>query len=125
MAKQSTAAAARTRSKGNTSRPKRGRPAAASKKSNLHPIKWDIPFSNVNLIVLAIGIVVIVVGYLLMSTGINDESGSLHGTWNNSLAVNVAPIVLAIGYCVIVPIGILYRRRRSLESDMSEEGGAA
>jgi hypothetical protein len=42
-----------------------------------------------------------------MMTGVTDQPAVLDGKWNNPLAVTVAPIVLVIGYCVIIPFGIL------------------
>lgn len=51
---------------------------------------------------LGIGVAVIVVGFVLLSMGMNE--------WDNPLSVSVAPVVLVIGYCVIVPLAIMRGR---------------
>lgn len=54
-----------------------------------------------NYIILFIGIAVIVLGYIVMAAG--DAT--------SPLSVTIAPLILVLGYCVIVPFGILYRRK--------------
>ena len=51
-----------------------------------------------NYVIIGIGIVIIVVGYLLMSE--NSVSGFLPTV--------IAPVLLIFGYCVVVPAGILF-----------------
>jgi hypothetical protein len=81
-------------------------PAAAA--SN---VRWDIPLTKTNLLILGAGIAVIVIGYLLMSTGIADDPLQNKGVWDNAMAVTIAPILLGLGYCVIIPFALLYRRK--------------
>jgi NADH:ubiquinone oxidoreductase subunit 6 (subunit J) len=50
---------------------------------------------------------VILVGYALMTTGITEDPATVSGKWNNPLAVIVAPILLILGYCVIIPYSII------------------
>lgn len=50
--------------------------------------------------IMGIGIVVIAAGYLAM----------LEGSVEGFLPLVVAPILLVLGYCVIVPFGILYKK---------------
>lgn len=38
-------------------------------------------------------------------------AASISTSWDNPLSVNVAPVVLVIGYCVIIPIGIMITRK--------------
>ncbi len=59
------------------------------------------PLSPTNYKILIAGIAVIVVGYILLGTG----------KWDGFLALTLAPIVLVIGYCVIIPLGIIYRKK--------------
>ncbi len=68
---------------------------------------WQYPLERKNIKILGIGIAVIIIGYLLMLTGLSEEAATVNGTWNNPFAVDVAPIILVIGYCVIIPYGIL------------------
>jgi hypothetical protein len=60
-----------------------------------------LPFTKVNYYVIAVGIGLVVLGFIAMA------EGSVEGT----LPLVVAPILLVIGYCVILPIGILYKRK--------------
>lgn len=78
---------------------------------------WSSPFTRQNFIYFAIGLAVIVTGFLLMSTGIASDPEQSHLTYDNPLAIVVAPIVLVIGYCVIIPLAILkyFKGRTSAE----------
>lgn len=75
------------------------RPTVAKKQQKSST--WTMPWTKRELIGLGAGIGVIVVGYLLMSTGLNDDN------WDSPLAVSVAPVVLVIGYCVVIPLAIM------------------
>ena len=57
---------------------------------------WD--FSVTNYFIFGIGVLTICIGYLLMWTG---ETTSFQ-------SVKLAPVVLVIGYCIIIPISIMY-----------------
>jgi hypothetical protein len=84
-------------------------------------IRWDIPLTSTNLILLGVGIGVLIAGYLLMSTGIADDPLKNEGVWNNAMAVTVAPILLGLGYCVIIPFALLYRKKGEVTSTVDEE----
>lgn len=77
-----------------------------------------------NLIGLAVGLGVILIGYWLMSTAIVDEPLTDKSEWNNAAATVVAPIVLTIAYCVIVPIAIFWRRRSGRTDEATETAEA-
>jgi hypothetical protein len=57
---------------------------------------------RMNYIILIIGVITVLVGFLVMSAG--DAV--------SSLSVTVAPLILFIGYCVIIPLGIIYRKKK-------------
>lgn len=63
--------------------------------------KTVLPFAKKNYILFAIGIFVIVIGYITLGYG----------------SVTLAPILLVLGYCVIIPIAIIINggRERSKE----------
>jgi len=63
-----------------------------------------------NYYIIGAGIALIIIGYFLMSE--NSVSGFL--------PTIVAPILLIFGYCVIVPIGILYTDRGVSDSTVEE-----
>jgi hypothetical protein len=62
----------------------------------------SLPLDRQNFIILGIGVLVILAGYAAM----------LEGSVEGFLPLVVSPILLVIGYCVIIPVGILYRKRK-------------
>ena len=60
----------------------------------------QLPLGRQNFLIIGIGIVVILLGYLAM----------LEGSVEGFLPLVLAPILLVTGYCVIIPLGILYRK---------------
>jgi hypothetical protein len=62
---------------------------------------FRLPIGRENVIILGVGILLIVLGYAAM----------LEGSVEGFLPLVAAPILLVLGYCVVVPIAILYRRR--------------
>lgn len=77
-----------------------------AKKNNQKSV-INFPFTKKNYIIIGAGLAVIIIGYLLMATGITNEPAVPDGKWNNPFAVTIAPIILLIGYVVIIPFGIL------------------
>jgi len=61
--------------------------------------------------ILGIGLAAIVLGYLAM----------LEGSVEGFLPLVVAPILLVLGYCVIIPVGIMYRKNRNTPADSGTE----
>jgi len=66
----------------------------------------DIPLTRQNYTIMGIGVIVIVAGYLAM----------LQGSVEGFLPLVVSPILLVIGYCVIIPLGILYKKTRPVDA---------
>ena len=60
----------------------------------------DIPLSRQNYVIMGIGVAVVIAGYLAM----------LEGSVEGFMPLVVSPILLVLGYCVVVPLGILYRK---------------
>lgn len=60
----------------------------------------SIPLARKNYLIMGIGIAVIVAGYLAM----------LEGSIEGFLPLVVSPILLVVGYCIIIPFGILYKK---------------
>ncbi len=58
-------------------------------------------FDKINYQIFGIGLVFIIFGYIVMATG---ETASLHST-------KIVPLVLAVGYCVVIPLSILYKKK--------------
>jgi uncharacterized membrane protein len=86
-------------------------------KSRKKAIQWSFPWQKKNFIILAAGLAVILIGFALMATGITEEPAVADGTWNNPMAVTIAPILLVIGFLVIIPYGIMkfYKKEEEVE----------
>ena len=66
----------------------------------------NLPFTNRNWIIFGGGVAVIAVGYGLLSIPPAD----------GFLSLTMAPILLVLGYCVVIPLAILYRDPGARES---------
>ena len=79
-------------------------PAAMSKGKevkHVHLIEgWT--FTSKNYIIFAVGILLIALGYIVMATGETTSTQSL----------TIAPIMLFIGYVVVIPTALIYRDKK-------------
>ncbi|MGD1045570.1 MAG: hypothetical protein ABR936_09630 [Bacteroidota bacterium] len=64
-----------------------------------------LPFTKINYQILSAGILCIILGYVALA----------QDPWNGTMPLVVAPILLVLGYCVVIPIGILFRRNMKAE----------
>ena len=60
-------------------------------------ISTGVGFSSINIKLLLLSIAVIVLGFIFLSKG----------------SMTLAPILLVLGYCVLVPLSIIYRSKHS------------
>jgi uncharacterized membrane protein len=67
----------------------------------------EFPWKRENYLLLLLGIVIIVLGFIFLSIG------PVYSFWS----LDLAPVLLVLGYCVILPIAIIYRRREKRTSD--------
>lgn len=60
-----------------------------------------------NLLLMLAGLVIIVIGFMLLGKG----------------SITAAPILLVLGYCVIMPMAIVYRRKKkkAVESELGKQ----
>lgn len=65
-----------------------------------------LPFTKQNYVLFLIGILTLVAGYIALSIG----------PWDSFWSLTLAPILLVLAYCVIIPVSILYRRKDQKES---------
>lgn len=63
------------------------------------PVYQKFPFTRKNWTWFGIGLVTIVVGYIVLSIPPAD----------GFLSLTLAPILLVVGYCVLIPVAILIR----------------
>jgi hypothetical protein len=63
-------------------------------------VSEPLPLTRENYLILGAGILVIVAGYLAM----------IEGSVEGFLPLVLSPILLVMGYCIVIPIGIMYRK---------------
>ena len=68
-------------------------------KTNKNNNSNNWPFNKKNYLLFGIGILVIILGYIIMAIG----------EVNSFQSVKLAPILLVIGYLVIIPLSIFYK----------------
>ena len=72
--------------------------------------KPGLDFSRNNYLVLGIGLFLIVLGFLFLGFG----------------DITIAPILLVLGYCVAIPLGILFpKKKEKLEEPEPGKSGSA
>ncbi|HRE41017.1 MAG TPA: DUF3098 domain-containing protein [Ignavibacteria bacterium] len=74
-----------------------------SKKTKKSAEHLHISLGTKNYMIIGLGILLIIIGYFLMSE--NSVDGFMPTT--------VAPILLFIGYCFMIPFGILYKEKKT------------
>ena len=62
-----------------------------------------LDLSAMNYIIFAVAVLIIILGYVSLSKGPADSFWSL----------TLAPILLVIGYCILVPLSIFWRTRKT------------
>jgi hypothetical protein len=67
--------------------------------------RQGLSLETVNYWLFALGIGVIIIGYIALAQPPADSFMSL----------TVAPILLVIGYCVIIPAAILYQKKKTID----------
>ena len=73
--------------------------------------RQGLPFTHLNYWLFVLGVAVIVAGYFSLAQPPVDGFMSL----------TLAPILLVIGYCIIIPAAILYQRKKTLEPSNGRE----
>ncbi|MDZ4712806.1 MAG: hypothetical protein SGI89_10855 [bacterium] len=84
--------------------------ALKTKRSRKEQSHLHFAMTSKNYMLIGLGVVIIILGYFFMSA--NSVDGFLPTT--------VAPILLIFGYCVVVPIGILYKDKNVNEKEVEE-----
>ena len=82
-------------------RPVKRRPRPKQRQKEVEREKSRLPFTVHNYVIFGIGIVVLLFGYIFLSIGPVDSFWSL----------TLAPVVLVIGYLVIIPLSFLYHHK--------------
>lgn len=74
--------------------------------------KGTLPFTAENYYIFFAGIITIIIGYICLATP------PVYGT----ISMTVAPILLVLGYLVIIPVAILYRKKEETPTTETSEG---
>lgn len=87
--------------------------AVKTKKKNVKasakalPSPFNIYWEKTNYILFGLGALLIILGFYFMSLG----------EWNSSSSLVVSPIFLFLGFVVVMPASILYRKKETDQSD--------
>lgn len=81
------------------------KPKAAKAHAGSTPENW--PFGKKNYIWFGIAMVVMIIGYIALGTG----------------SITLAPFLLVLAYCVLVPVAILVKDEPKSDSEQSPEPG--
>ncbi len=65
-----------------------------------------LPFKKMNYYIFLVGLLAIILGYFTLGQG----------------SITLAPLLLVVGYCVIIPIAILYRGKERPATPESRSG---
>ncbi len=84
----------------------KGKIAKKQKQDDIFPLEKE------NFIIMGVGLLTIILGYVALSG--NNVEGFRQLT--------LSPILLLLGYCVIIPIGIMYRKKEKDDPQKSVEG---
>lgn len=76
------------------------------KQSRIRKTRSESPFKNYwtreNYLLLSAGVLVLVLGFFLMT----------FGPWDNPVSLTISPIILLIAYLIIFPLAILYKKNK-------------
>jgi hypothetical protein len=72
-----------------------------NKKSAKKRAEKPLGFSRINYLLFGLAFIALVIGYMLLRVGPAEGPTSL----------TAAPIVLVLGYCILIPLAIIWRRK--------------
>jgi hypothetical protein len=84
--------------------------AVKGKQSKRVKVDDIFPFERENFIIMGIGLLFIIAGYIALSGNTVEGFSQL----------TLAPLLLVTGYCVIIPFGIMYRRKEKPASSSEQ-----
>jgi membrane protein YdbS with pleckstrin-like domain len=86
-----------------------------SKKEKARVSPFSIYWEKGNYLFLIIGFAVIIIGFYIMSIG----------QWDSFTSLVISPILLVIGYVLIFPASIFYRKRKQTENSQDDKIGSS
>ena len=91
--------------------------AVKTKKKNVKTTKNSLPspfniyWEKTNYLIFGLGILTIIIGFYFMS----------QGDWNSTSSLVISPILLFIGFVVIVPASIFYRKQIEEKTETNKD----
>ncbi len=82
-----------------------------TRKSSQPADKFHISLTKKNYAIIGTGIALIILGYIFMSE--NSVDGFMPTV--------IAPILLVLGYCVVIPFGILYKDKSEGQNEITDK----
>ncbi len=70
-----------------------------------------LPYTRANYILFLGALVVIALGYVALT----------QPPWNNFWSLTVSPILLVLGYCVMIPLALLYQKKKKKPAPEQEQ----
>jgi len=81
-------------------------------------------FGRVNLLILLGSLLLLIIGYLLMSGGASTDGVTFNPEVFSPLRIRVAPLVCMLGYAGIA-VAILWRKRSDYKGSDTDEGASS
>jgi membrane protein YdbS with pleckstrin-like domain len=79
------------------------KPGKSVKKVLVSP--FNIYWEKTNYLLFGVGIVIIIIGFYFMSLG----------NWDSTTSLVISPILLFVGYVIVFPAAVLYRKKSGAE----------
>jgi Protein of unknown function (DUF3098) len=83
-------------------------------------LEW--PFGRKNYIAFGIAVAVIAIGYLCLAFG--TDQAPPDPTQESFVSITLAPLLLVIGYCVLIPVSLLIKDKGKAKSRSAEPDAA-
>ena len=64
---------------------------------------FKFPLTRINFMIILLGVIILIIGYIFMAIPDNPDA---------FLTRTLAPIILVIGYLIVIPIGLFYREKK-------------
>jgi hypothetical protein len=74
-------------------------------------VPTEMPLKPINYIIIVGGALLIIITYIILA-----ENDTVYGF----IPLNLVPILLTIGYLIVIPVGIMYRKKKTDDSGISQ-----
>ena len=82
------------------------------KQNKIQPSPFNNYWDKNNYLIFGLGFGIIIIGFLLMA----------QEPWDNPISLSVSPLVLLFAYLIVIPLSILYKKKKKpVASDVSSK----